>query len=215
MYPLLGDLLLGRTRATADQHVEGNGVGALAALLGDDVARLLALGQQLETLEATAGPVQQATGRADGDLGLRATVLLVAEALGQAAVASAGAEIDGAKDGRRTDVVPVGVLWGTLAAVGGLDNLRAAGDKELALLLELLGRGLDPLPRANVADGGALALAHVADALCSLGRNHDDNLFNSSSLEDKENQLMNEGIHAKIKRNVSFGLTNFFTRKLT
>ena len=169
---LLGDLLLRGAWATADQDVEGDGVSALAAFLGDDVARLLTLGDELEALKAAAGPVEQTTGSLGRDLRLGPTVLLVAKALRQTAIASAGAEVDRAENGGGADVVPVWVLRSTLSAVGGLDDLGAAWNEELALLLELLGGSLDPLPCADVTDRGALSLANVADALLSCCGDH-------------------------------------------
>eukprot|EP01084_Bolivina_argentea_P088073 159010_1 len=162
---LLGDLLA--TGLAADEGVEGDGVSLLAAILGDDAAGLLTLGDELEALEGAAGPVEGTSGGLAGDLGLGATVLLVTEALGHATVAGAGAEVDGAEDGGATDVVPVGVLGGALATVGGLHEVGAVGDEELALLLEVGGHSLDPATGADVTDGGSLALADVAELLTS------------------------------------------------
>jgi hypothetical protein len=163
---LLGGLL--GTRA-AEQDVEGDGVRLLAALLRHDVTRLLTLRDQLEALEATAGPVEQTAGSAGGDLGLGTTVLLDTEALAETAIAGTGAEVEGAEDGGATDVVPVVVLGSALSAVGGLDDLGAAGNEQLALLLEVAGERLHEAPAVDVTDGRTLALA---DALVLLSGGH-------------------------------------------
>eukprot|EP01084_Bolivina_argentea_P088074 159011_1 len=154
---LLGDLLA--TGLAADEGVEGDGVSLLAAILGDDAAGLLTLGDKLEALEGAAGPVEGTSGGLAGDLGLGATVLLVGELLAEATVADTGADVDAAQDSGATHEVPVGVLGSALATVAGLDEVSAVGDEELALLLEVLGHNLDPAERLDVLNGGTLALA--------------------------------------------------------
>lgn len=157
------DLLLGNLTTAADEDVEGDGVNLLAALLGEDTAGLLTLGDELEALEGAAGPVEETAGGAGGDLGAGTTVLLDTEALGETAGTLTRAEVDGAEDGGAADVVPVSVLGSAVATVGGLDDLGAVGDEELALRLEVLGASLDPAPGVDVADGGTLLAADVAD----------------------------------------------------
>ena len=178
LHLLLGDLLSTAT----DQGVEGDGVSALATGLGDDAALLLTLGDELETLEGAAAPVEKSGGGLAVDLGAGSAVLLVGEALGEASVAGTGAEVDGAENGGATDVVPVVVLGGALATVGGLDDLGARGDEELTLILEVLGHGLHPAPGVNIADGGTLAASNVSDVLLLVDNTVGHNVLTRPSL---------------------------------
>ena len=147
----------------ADLHLEGEGVGELVALAGQALTGLRAQLHEAELRERLARPVDGTLRRRHGVLRAAAVVLLITEALAEAAVAHAGAEVDGAQHGGAADVVPVRVLRGTLAAVGALHDFSAVWHEDLAFLLEVTGGRLDPAPRADILQGRALLLADAAD----------------------------------------------------
>lgn len=146
-----------------DLHLEGEGIGELAALLGHTLALLGALLDHAKLGQRLARPMDETLAGIDGVLRAATVVLLVAEALAQATVTLTRAEVQGAEDRGAADVVPVGVLWRALATVGRLDELGAVGDHQLAFLLEVAGGSLDPAPRVHVAEGSTLALANASN----------------------------------------------------
>ena len=164
--------LLGTSDAAVDLGVEGDGVTALAAFLGDDAALNLTLSDELQAFERLAGPVEGTGGSLDGEFGEATSVLLAAEGLGETTVTVTGAEVDVAEDGGTAVEVPVVVLGSAFATVRGLEEVSAGGDHELTFTLELLGHSLNPLVGSDVTDGGTLSLADVAE-LTLLGRSSD------------------------------------------
>lgn len=145
-------------------HLESKGIRKLPAFRSHTVATLRTVLHEAELGKGLASPVNQALASTNGVLGAAAVVLLSAEALRQAAVPLARAEVQGAKNGGTADVVPVRVLRGTLASMGCLHELGALRHQELALVLEVASGSLDPPPGVDITEGSTSALSDVASS---------------------------------------------------